>query len=172
MLVKVKLNGATISHAALIEGRTWGRYADLLDALGLAYKWKQGYPNELDIIHSDRDILGDSMNDVQLTENFNLREFMCSHCGSVIIDPELVRRLQKMRDELGEPIRINSAYRCPDYNRQIGGASNSQHTTGRAADLAGTHLAELAEKYFFDGGIGLYTNHIHVDTGPRRRWEG
>lgn len=30
---------------------------------------------------------------------------------------------------------ISSAYRCPDHNREIGGASNSQHMKGRALDV-------------------------------------
>ena len=34
-----------------------------------------------------------------------------------------------------EPIRINSGYRSPQLNRKIGGAANSNHLTGCAADI-------------------------------------
>ena len=35
----------------------------------------------------------------------------------------------------GEPIIINSGYRSPQFNRKIGGAANSNHLTGCAADI-------------------------------------
>ena len=41
-----------------------------------------------------------------------------------------------------EPIRINSAYRSPQLNRKIGGAANSNHLTGCAADIRVTGLAQ------------------------------
>jgi hypothetical protein len=32
-------------------------------------------------------------------------------------------------------IRVNSGYRTPAYNKQIGGATNSQHCRGEAVDI-------------------------------------
>ena len=43
--------------------------------------------------------------------------------------------LERVRDILAVPILINSAYRCPQLNRAIGGSSSSQHMTGEAADF-------------------------------------
>jgi len=43
--------------------------------------------------------------------------------------------LQPARDHFGKPIHINSGFRSLDLNRTIGGASNSQHTKGEAADI-------------------------------------
>ena len=43
-----------------------------------------------------------------------------------IIDP--------LREKVGA-IRVNSGYRTPAYNKQIGGATNSQHCRGEAADI-------------------------------------
>ena len=47
----------------------------------------------------------------------------------------LASGLEKIRSVLGYPIHINSGYRCPELNKAIGGALNSQHMTGNAADL-------------------------------------
>ena len=185
MLVKITYAAKKITEAVLIEGRTWNRTADLLEHFGVESQWEEGehfHALRLGPAASDRvmDVLGSGINDVRLTRNFNLREFQCkggSCCsGAVAIDPELVRRLQSMRDEVGAPITINSGYRCPEHNRQVGGASNSQHLTGRAADIvmSGMSIEEsrrLAEKYFANDGVGYANTFTHVDTrGTKARW--
>ena len=43
--------------------------------------------------------------------------------------------LQPVRDFLGRPIYISSGYRSPWLNREIGGATQSQHMYGQAADF-------------------------------------
>ena len=43
---------------------------------------------------------------------------------------------EPLRAYMGEPIRCNSGYRSPEYNKKIGGAKNSQHTTAEAIDLS------------------------------------
>ncbi|MBR4708763.1 MAG: hypothetical protein IKP30_01460 [Bacteroidaceae bacterium] len=35
----------------------------------------------------------------------------------------------------GVPIKINSGFRCQALNKAVGGAANSYHTKGRAADI-------------------------------------
>jgi len=54
----------------------------------------------------------------------------------------IVIRLMVLCEEVLEPlrthfgaIRINSGYRCQLLNLQVGGAINSQHTLGEAADI-------------------------------------
>ena len=47
--------------------------------------------------------------------------------------------LDKVRELWGKPIGVNSGYRSADLNRAVGGANNSQHLRGEAADItAGT----------------------------------
>lgn len=47
--------------------------------------------------------------------------------------------LDKVREMWGKPIGVNSGYRSPELNRAVGGAKNSQHLRGEAADIsAGT----------------------------------
>lgn len=121
------------------------------------------------------------INDFQITKNFNLQEFACRHCDAVKVEPELVRKLQQLRDHLGKPLVILSGYRCPKHNLAVGGAKDSYHVKGMAADIAAgpaglsvTELAQLAEKYGFNG-IGLYPDNgfVHVDVRPyKARWNG
>ena len=42
--------------------------------------------------------------------------------------------LDPLREKVGA-IRVNSGYRSPEHNKQIGGATNSQHCKGEAADI-------------------------------------
>lgn len=50
-----------------------------------------------------------------------------------------VHVLQPLRDHLGYPLKVNSGYRCRSVNTHIGGARNSQHISGHAADIIDTY---------------------------------
>lgn len=43
--------------------------------------------------------------------------------------------LNYVREKLGRPIIINSAFRTPQVNKQVGGSKRSLHMQGRAADI-------------------------------------
>lgn len=43
--------------------------------------------------------------------------------------------LDPARERYGGPITVNSGYRCPRHNADVGGVRNSQHTKGEAADI-------------------------------------
>lgn len=74
--------------------------------------------------------------DRQLSKNFKVREFACSDGSDVIlIDDQLVILLQAIRDKFARPVHIGSGYRTLAYNNQIGGAKNSRHIYGKAADI-------------------------------------
>ncbi len=123
-----------------------------------------------------------------LTENFKEKEFLCK-CPDVncsgkqqgIINLELVRKIQEIRDFLGEKIFVVSGIRCPSWNKDQGGHSDSFHLPkwGLASDLekerawSRKKIIELylaAEKIGFNG-LGFYGSFIHVDTGERiSRW--
>jgi len=51
--------------------------------------------------------------------------------------------LDPLRESIGRPIRVTSGFRGPALNRRIGGASNSQHVTGEAADIDSRGLSVL-----------------------------
>jgi len=80
-------------------------------------------------------VIYQTMNDFQITENFNLVEFQCPCCGLVMIDRRLVEYLQAVRNEYGAPIIVNSGYRCNLHNLYIDGKENSDHLYGLAADI-------------------------------------
>ena len=76
---------------------------------------------------------------------FNLNEMKCKCCKRLPADAwmyveQLVDHvLDPVRAQFGKPIRVNSAYRCEKHNRKVGGAKNSQHLYGQAADIAAEH---------------------------------
>ena len=43
--------------------------------------------------------------------------------------------LQPLREAWGQPIVVSSGYRCEKLNKAVGGAKNSQHLFGEAADI-------------------------------------
>jgi zinc D-Ala-D-Ala carboxypeptidase len=43
--------------------------------------------------------------------------------------------LQPIRDAIGKPLFVSSGFRSPELNRELGGAKNSQHLDGKAADI-------------------------------------
>ena len=123
----------------------------------------------------------------KLTTNFNLSEFRCKDGTDVPAElmpnvQKLANELQRLRDELGLPIKINSGYRTKSYNKKIGGASNSMHVQAKAADIVvtditPTNLYKRIEKLIEEGkvnfkGVGVYDTFVHVDVRDRRsRWD-
>lgn len=113
----------------------------------------------------------------QLSKHFHEREFACHHCGEVKVDPRLVDKLEELRTACGnKPITVLSGYRCQRHNTNVGGAPQSQHLLGKAADivivgLLPDRVAELAEGVGF-GGIGRYDHFTHVDVRDGyARWD-
>lgn len=116
------------------------------------------------------------INDFQISEHFNLKEFACKCCNQVKIAKEVVDKLEVLRKKINKPIIINSGYRCEKYNAKVGGVKNSYHTQGLAVDIyvEGISLEELAkmcEEAGFNGiGIYLSKNFVHCDLGAKRKW--
>lgn len=53
--------------------------------------------------------------------------------------------LDPAREAYGAPIIVNSGYRSPEVNTAIGGAKNSQHCKGEAADITCADNMKLFE---------------------------
>lgn len=117
--------------------------------------------------------------EIRLTRNFMLSEFKCrcSHdsCKETLIDLEHLVELQQLRDEVG-PLKITSAYRCPDHNKAVGGSPNSTHLRGEATDIVSPTLSpeELAEICEYFNGLGVYpkSGFVHIDSREIEPGEG
>ena len=122
---------------------------------------------------------------MKLTNNFSLSEFQCK-CGCKMPADveenikELADNLQVLRDVIGR-IDLTNAYRCKEHNADVGGATDSQHIKGKAADIKSSTLnpSEIASvvddlmkiEWFKIGGIGIYNTFTHVDIrGYKARW--
>lgn len=104
-----------------------------------------------------------------LTRNFAAEEFTCKHCGAAGIRSTFVEQLQRFRDYIGKPIKINSGYRCKQHPVEAAKLSPGRHTEGIAADISGPPILEIwrALEHFpeFTGvGVSLDGNYVHVDT--------
>lgn len=58
--------------------------------------------------------------------------------------------LDPLREAYGGPIIVTSGYRCPTLNKAIGGAKNSQHMAGQAADIRTVKDTRAENKKLFD----------------------
>ena len=85
-------------------------------------------------------------------KNFKLSEFFVSYTADkngIKNEPHIDERatierninllvdnvLDPIRDKFCAPVIITSGYRCPQVNKLVGGANNSQHMSGCAADF-------------------------------------
>lgn len=114
---------------------------------------------------------------MQITKNFKSREFKCPTCGNTAYQDKMIDRLQILRNLMGVSIRVTSGYRCKSHNTKVKGSTNSLHMKGLAADIQvakNKHedLKRYANLVFHDSGVGYYSNHVHVDLGPYKRFNG
>lgn len=84
--------------------------------------------------------------------HFAKSEFKCG-CGGKYCNgypagdtsSKLLNLLENLRAYYGKPITITSGQRCATRNKQVGGASNSTHMKGRAADIYIPGICDTAE---------------------------
>ena len=82
--------------------------------------------------------------------------------------------IDRLSNEMGAPVKsVLSAYRCPRYNRAVGGKSRSYHMSNVAIDIqfhgvspwrVASVARYLRKKGKFEGGVGRYSSFVHVDT--------
>ena len=116
-----------------------------------------------------------------LNKYFKRSEFACKcGCGTSTVDAELLQVITDVREHFGVPVVVTSGHRCDKHNKRVGGAPNSVHKTGKAADIKVTGVSSatvadyLEAKYPNKYGIGRYGSrftHIDVRDG-KARWRG
>ncbi|WP_114964686.1 YcbK family protein [Alkalilacustris brevis] len=85
-------------------------------------------------------------------------------------------RLQALRDRLGKPLIIRSAYRSRAHNRVVGGVPRFKHMEGTAFDIAMSNhdpvAFEAAAREVGFLGFGFYprSGFMHIDLGRARVW--
>lgn len=131
---------------------------------------------------------------MNLSKNFTLNEFCKSYTADRLgIDntpsPEIVRALivtasglqvirnelcNKFEEEVG--IHVSSGYRCLALNKAVGGAENSDHTLGWAADITADDMKPeelvrfcIEQDIQFDQVINEYDKWVHISFNPRMR---
>ena len=127
---------------------------------------------------------------MKLTNNFSKSEFNCK-CGCEMPNDVfdniklLAIQLQTIREYVGQPIKINSAYRCELHNSIIGGVKTSQHILGKASDITintftPDEVVDVIENLlvnemlpsFYIGGLGRYNTFTHLDIRDyKARWD-
>jgi len=98
------------------------------------------------------------------------------------IDLRVYYLLAMVQAQFGRrPILVTSGYRTGATNERlrrqgIDAARNSFHLRGCAVDIQmpGVAPASMAGLGLLLGlgGVGVYANFVHLDTGPRRTWKG
>ena len=110
----------------------------------------------------------------KMAKYFKREEFACKcGCGTNEIVDQFIEQLDDARAIAGVPFHITSGYRCPDHNKSVGGASESAHTSGMAADIAVTDsrtrfliLSGLIQAGF--NRLGIAKTFIHADMDPAK----
>ena len=105
--------------------------------------------------------------------HFSFSEFACrcggkySACARIWIQAELLDSLEKLRAKhYPHGLSVESGCRCEGHNRDVRGATNSQHKYGAACDVAPVIPRQrLAAEHMFAGiGYNLSSGKVaHVD---------
>lgn len=91
------------------------------------------------------------------------------------LDLKLVDKLQAIRTKTGIPMKIESGWRSPEHNENVGGVQDSAHTKGLAVDIRCRNSRErfLLKKAAFEEGFrrigdGQERNFLHLDIDPSK----
>ena len=98
---------------------------------------------------------------------FNVDEIKCNCCGQYKVDEQFLFTMNLIRYNVGQPLYINSWYRCQKHDDEVGGKGN--HVTGAAVDIKidSSTLRYLVIEEALHAGIeriGIGKGFIHLDT--------
>lgn len=115
--------------------------------------------------------------DHKVSPHFKLREFQSKDgADKVLISDELLAKLEEARAYGGFTITVNSGYRSAAHNKKVGGATNSNHTKGLAADVvfmkdgkvvSAKLICCLCQTLGINGVAYISDKAVHLDVAPR-----
>ncbi len=109
-----------------------------------------------------------------LSPHFSSHEFVDRRTGGLVGPPgALVELLERIRGLSGEPLVILSGYRSLGTNNAVGGAANSRHLKGDAADIprGRVQLEQAVQLGAVGCGLsGVWVTHVDVRPGPPVHW--
>lgn len=119
---------------------------------------------------------------MRLSENFTLFELTYSDTASKLGIKNLPTQeeiknlgllvqnvLQPLRDMLGKPIIITSGFRNKLLNQKVGGANNSQHLFGQAADIIVSGM-KVEDLYNYIKNSNLIYDQLILEQTQKDKW--
>ena len=117
-------------------------------------------------------------------QNFTKKELDCNCCKNLVHNDEALIALQSFRYYLNRRFKrtirliLTCGTRCPQHNKEIGGAKKSYHLTGQAFDLISPDIdyiqlySEAVNCKQFSTVIRYdKSKFVHVDTRQRPDYE-
>jgi zinc D-Ala-D-Ala carboxypeptidase len=97
---------------------------------------------------------------------FSIDELKCQHCGEHNMDESFMVKIEALRQDLGFPFVVTSAYRCKDHIIERKKKTPGAHSTGHALDIAvsGDQAYRLLTEALNVGMTGIGIN----QKGPNR----
>lgn len=118
----------------------------------------------------------------KISDHFTLGEFASKDGADLVkYSTDLLALLEELRRFGGFTIEINSGYRTAAHNRAVGGASNSQHVKGAAADITvkkdgnvvdAALICCLCQMLGFRGIGYISSRSVHVDVRSSGSYRG
>lgn len=105
-----------------------------------------------------------------MTIHFSRTELECPCCHACEMNPIVLEKIERVRNHMGIPLYINSAFRCIKHNEDVGGAATSQHLLGNALDVSTTRMTGCQKLILLKAallefsGIGIGKTYIHMDV--------
>ena len=116
---------------------------------------------------------------MMLTKNFSVAECQCRcGCGAADMDPDFMKILQNIRDEMKRPLKISSGVRCISHNSKVSSTGKDGPHVPRSHGTAASdilifgadalRMIDIARKHGVSGvGISQRGPHakrfIHLD---------
>lgn len=108
---------------------------------------------------------------------FSPKEMACRGTGGLVVVPEFMQKIMRVRVVYNKRMVVSSAYRAPEHNDKVSSTGlDGPHTTARAIDIfvfGGDYilLRRIAEAHMFTG-FGSYqkgpheSRFLHIDDLP------